>query len=459
MKLIDYIQGKRKGKDAHRIEQDAMNDPFLADAIEGYDALPGNHAKRIARMQSAIRTRSIQRKTSGAWKITAAAVAAIVLVSGYFTLMTHRSNMLAANNSDIYINLYVPEDYLERKRLELSDIRENNPQQDLPITAVANISNLHEVITPIDPINIYLPGNYAQLKADEQKELEELKKHNRKETRQEELIDLPVSSDVPMLAEYVQSESEVGSTKVSSQEAQHRNKKVALDEAISERISGAAIAQAPSMSQSRASKVTAKPTPKTPSVLSGKIVDSNNEPIIGASVVLKGTNTGTITDIDGNYKLQVETENPTLTAYYLGYESIDIPNPENAKIVAMKEDTRTLNEAVVIGYGVQKRSSITGAVSSGKIQKQKTIKPEPLIGKKEYDKYLKQNMVRPNDSDCKNKKGKVILQFSVDESGKPTNIIVKKGLCPAFDNEMIRLVENGPAWSSGTTKAEIEVNF
>ena len=58
MKFLDYIQGVRRGKGAHRIEHEAMNDPFLSAAIEGYDSVAGNHAERIARMQASVLART-----------------------------------------------------------------------------------------------------------------------------------------------------------------------------------------------------------------------------------------------------------------------------------------------------------------------------------------------------------------------------------------------------------------
>ena len=115
MKFLNYIHGNRKGKEAHRIEKDAMEDPFLADAIEGYDSIPGNHAERIARMRSAITARSARKKPHGAWKVAVAAVGLIVVASGYFILMNHQSSMLTAHESGGgYIDLYVPEDYVEQ---------------------------------------------------------------------------------------------------------------------------------------------------------------------------------------------------------------------------------------------------------------------------------------------------------------------------------------------------------
>ncbi|MDR2968434.1 MAG: TonB-dependent receptor [Tannerellaceae bacterium] len=95
----------------------------------------------------------------------------------------------------------------------------------------------------------------------------------------------------------------------------------------------------------------------------GRVVDAQNEPLIGVSIQLKGTGTGTITDMDGNYNLQAP-QGGTLVFSYVGYATQEIVvNSQNVS-VRLIEDTQTLEEVVVVGYGTQKKSEITAAVSS-----------------------------------------------------------------------------------------------
>lgn len=456
MKFLNYIHGNRKGKEAHRIEKDAMEDPFLADAIEGYDSIPGNHAERIARMRSAITVRSARKKPHGVWKVAIAAVGLIVIASGYFILMNHQSSMLTAHESGGgYIDLYVPEDYVEQKRLELTAIQEENPKKEVIATSIANISNLHEIIAPVEPLRVYLPDSYAQLHQREERELS-AKRETLSRSEREEIV----SADAPMLAE--QYEASVNTDKsVLADSNQNKDPEESIGNMeiyLSQTANGVMT------TRSVASKRMAAPLPvsKKTIALSGKIVDSNNEPIIGATVVQKGTNKGTVTDIDGNYKLNTDSEDAPLTAYLIGFEKLEIPDPKDAKIVVMKEETGMLDEVVVTGYGTQKKSMVTGSVSEVKsLSKNKVaeIKPEPIGGMKEYKKYIEQNLVRPSDPSCQKIKGKVVLQFSVNTSGHPQNITVKKSLCPSLDQEAIRLLKDGPKWKAGNTTAEIEVKF
>lgn len=96
--------------------------------------------------------------------------------------------------------------------------------------------------------------------------------------------------------------------------------------------------------------------------ISGSITDANGEPIIGANVLVKGSATGTVTNIDGEYALNVSTGD-ILMISYIGYiqQEIKLKGEKQLNIV-LQEDSQTLNEVVVVGYGTQKKVNLTGAV-------------------------------------------------------------------------------------------------
>lgn len=96
--------------------------------------------------------------------------------------------------------------------------------------------------------------------------------------------------------------------------------------------------------------------------LTGTIIDGTGEPVIGANVVIKGTTIGTVTDIDGNFSLDVEP-NSVLTVTFIGYmpKEITLKGEKNIKVTLL-EDTQKLDEVVVVGYGTQKKVNLTGAV-------------------------------------------------------------------------------------------------
>lgn len=112
--------------------------------------------------------------------------------------------------------------------------------------------------------------------------------------------------------------------------------------------------------------------------VTGHIVDINGDPIIGANVVEKGTTNGTITDVDGNFTLEVSGDNP-LVISYIGYASQEV-NVENQSNLAIRlhEDSEALDEVVVIGYGTAKRRDLTGAIASVKAEKMEAEAPRDI---------------------------------------------------------------------------------
>lgn len=109
--------------------------------------------------------------------------------------------------------------------------------------------------------------------------------------------------------------------------------------------------------------------------VTGTVKESDGEPIIGASVVLKGTNIGTVTDIDGNFKLSVPANGKTLLISYLGMKSLEAAITGAVINVTLEDNTTDLEEVVVIGYGTVKKKDLTGAVSS---MGDKTLKDIPV---------------------------------------------------------------------------------
>lgn len=101
--------------------------------------------------------------------------------------------------------------------------------------------------------------------------------------------------------------------------------------------------------------------------VTGKVTDNLNEPMIGVSIVEKGTTNGCITDIDGNYTLNVN-QGATIIFSYIGYVTQEKQAVAGVMNIVLKEDSETLDEVVVVGYGVQKKSSVTGAISQVKAE-------------------------------------------------------------------------------------------
>ncbi|MDE6117278.1 MAG: carboxypeptidase-like regulatory domain-containing protein, partial [Duncaniella sp.] len=98
--------------------------------------------------------------------------------------------------------------------------------------------------------------------------------------------------------------------------------------------------------------------------VSGTVTDKDGEPVVGCSVLIKGTSFGAATDLDGNYTLKNVSDNAVLEFRYVGCIPQDIKVGNQTRIdVVLQEDAAMLDEVVVVGYGVQKKSDVTGALS------------------------------------------------------------------------------------------------
>lgn len=120
--------------------------------------------------------------------------------------------------------------------------------------------------------------------------------------------------------------------------------------------------------------------------LSGQVIDENKEPMIGVSVLIKGTTVGTVTDLDGNYKLELPTKATQIVFSYVGYATYEAVIPASGRLnVQLKPDTQMLSDVVVIGYGTTRKSDLTGSVTSVGTEKFNSglvSSPEQLINGK-----------------------------------------------------------------------------
>lgn len=111
--------------------------------------------------------------------------------------------------------------------------------------------------------------------------------------------------------------------------------------------------------------------------ITGVVTDKKlNEPIIGASVVVKGTTNGTVTDLDGKFTIQA-SKSSVLIVSFIGYtpQEFTINGNQTFYQISLAEDTQTLDEVVVVGFGTQKKVNLTGAVAT--VDK-KTLESRPV---------------------------------------------------------------------------------
>ena len=418
MKLLDYIRGLRKGKEAHRLEKESMQDPFLADAMDGYNQVEGNHEQRIEKLRMQVSAHSAKKKSTYAitWSIAACLIIGFGISSYFLFLKKSMTDEVFIAEESVSIKLAEPA-APPTPAIPATPTVPATPQKEIALAT----TKVKTDSTPISEI--------TARQADKKDMIAEIQTTSQPQGA-------PVAA-VPMMEE------------VSEETAALQEVVATIDTFESE-----------SDKKMKLAKV-ATILPQN-NMIKGRVTDGKGEPLIGASVTYKGTNIGTITNMNGEFSLVKKDDKKRLTAEYIGYDPVEIRvDTSRTMLIAMNENKQALNEVVVVGYGAKKnkKSTTTGNVVTVKEQAKKEITPQPVIGKRSYQKYLKENLVRPTDDNCKDIKGEVVLSFFVDEEGKPQNITVIHGLCEFADKEAIRLVKEGPKWTSGKLPARVTVRF
>lgn len=395
MKLLDYIRGTRKGKEAHRLQKEAMRDPFLADAMDGYDGAGENLEQQLEVLR-----RRIEIKVKGkqnhaiAWSVAASLLLGVCL-SGYFLFQKDK----------------LPEDAL----IALEQLQRDTVLQ----------------VLPQSPPQLPLKGEMKLAKTLQKDSVRPL-------ISQERGVKPAVTAKAIVSEVKEQSAAEVEMSMALSEELKLADTTITagdndLARNLQGRVEGLKVAG-----------------------IKGRVIDENGEPLVGANILVKGTSKGTTSDVNGNFTLDADG-NKEIAVNYIGYEPVTLPvDTGKDMLIAMNESKDVLNEVVVVGYGTERKKNFTGSVAR---VEPTMLQPVPVIGFKAYKKYLKKNMIRPTNEECAKLKGEVVLTFHVDKKGRPVNIKIKNSLCASADKEAIRLVEEGPDWIVGNKEVALNIKF
>ena len=418
MKLLDYIRGLRKGKEAHRLEKESMQDPFLADAMDGYNQVEGNHEQRIEKLRMQVSAHSAKKKSTYAitWSIAACLIIGFGISSYFLFLKKSMTDEVFIAEESVSIKLAEPA-APPTPAIPATPTVPATPQKEIALAT----TKVKTDSTPISEI--------TARQADKKDMIAKIQTTSQPQGA-------PVAA-VPMMEE------------VSEETAALQEVVATIDTFESE-----------SDKKMKMAKV-ATILPQN-NMIKGRVTDGKGEPLIGASVTYKGTNIGTITNMNGEFSLVKKDDKKRLTAEYIGYDPVEIQvDTSRTMLIAMNENKQALNEVVVVGYGAKKNKKSTTLGSDAKVKEQaeKEITPQPVIGKRSYQKYLKEHLVRPTDEKCAQVKGKVVLTFLINKEGRPFYIKVKESLCESADKEAIRLIQEGPDWIYGNKLAEVTVKF
>ena len=418
MKLLDYIRGLRKGKEAHRLEKESMQDPFLADAMDGYNQVEGNHEQRIEKLRMQVSAHSAKKKSTYAitWSIAACLIIGFGISSYFLFLKKSMTDEVFIAEESVSIKLAEPA-APPTPAIPATPTVPATPQKEIALAT----TKVKTDSTPISEI--------TARQADKKDMIAEIQTTSQPQGA-------PVAA-VPMMEE------------VSEETAALQEVVATIDTFESESDKKMKLAKVATILPQK-------------NMIKGRVTDEKGEPLIGASVTYKGTNIGTITNMNGEFSLVKKDDKKRLTAEYIGYDPVEIRvDTSRTMLIAMNENKQALNEVVVVGYGAKKnkKSTTLGSVVKVEEQAEKEITPQPVIGKRSYQKYLKEHLVRPTDEKCAQVKGKVVLTFLINKEGRPFYIKVKESLCESADKEAIRLIQEGPDWIYGNKLVEVTVKF
>ena len=418
MKLLDYIRGLRKGKEAHRLEKESMQDPFLADAMDGYNQVEGNHEQRIEKLRMQVSAHSAKKKSTYAitWSIAACLIIGFGISSYFLFLKKSMTDEVFIAEESVSIKLAEPA-APPTPAIPATPTVPATPQKEIALAT----TKVKTDSTPISEI--------TARQADKKDMIAEIQTTSQPQGA-------PVAA-VPMMEE------------VSEETAALQEVVATIDTFESESDKKMKLAKVATILPQK-------------NMIKGRVTDGKGEPLIGASVTYKGTNIGTITNMNGEFSLVKKDDKKRLTAEYIGYDPVEIQvDTSRTMLIAMNENKQALNEVVVVGYGAKKNKKSTTLGSDAKVKEQteKEITLQPVIGKRSYQKYLKEHLVRPTDEKCAQVKGKVVLTFLINKEGRPFYIKVKESLCESADKEAIRLIQEGPDWIYGNKLVEVTVKF
>jgi TonB family protein len=191
-------------------------------------------------------------------------------------------------------------------------------------------------------------------------------------------------------------------------------------------------------------------------IIRGKVTsEEGGAALTGVNVLVKGTSKGTVTDVNGAYEVAVDDATQILVFAFIGYKTSEVSQQNKSEVnIQLKSDNTALSEVVVVGMGVASDGYTAPELA------------QPEGGYEAFRQYLKKNLNYP-EAAIKNKiEGRVTVQFTVSADGQLGDFKVLKGIDSQCDAELIRLIQHGPAWwpskqnsQSVTDKVKVRFKF
>lgn len=412
------IAGHAGAEEERMLSKQAAEDPFLQDALEGLDAFPeGDHAARLARLQDRLEHRTRRRIVP----IFVQRAAAAVLMLGLFGL----GWWLLSDGQEQISGPSAPQAVV---------IQPADPKPDAPASVADNTSSqvapmsksrpTPATTSPQQPAVLPLPNLPDDLAA----------------------ADKPAA-----IAPTEAKPAQTAAAELADVVPEAEQKKEAAPAKASE--SDAARSQpARAGTQAAPPAKPAAPAPAGFRVITGKISDGDTgDPLIGATVLLQGTQQGAVTDFDGSYRLQIPEKeaNARIVVSYTGYETKVVEAGERNKLnVNLNGSLATLSEVVILGGSKKRKTNKSAAIRSS------SSEIAPQNGWDALEQHITKNRRMPVQAVANGVSGQVLVEFTVTAKGKLRDFKVLESLGFGCDEEAVRLLQTGPAWRNDTGKEQ-----
>jgi hypothetical protein len=472
-----YHKGLLSSKEMNEMERAALDDPFLADAMEGY-AVPGvNAAADIADLQKRLAAKSDSGKVVAMysekkkpfmwWRVAAA-----VLVIGGAAVLANQ--FLTKGSKQGEMAVVTKDKTPEAKAANAGDAAvttKNSSEQAAPVSAETGKDEFKKEIanTPgavVAPKPSSAAGAVTDEVNDKGADREMASRDDKAKTIRTETAAVPT----PTVAETdnskwykVNTEIKQGET-AKKDEPKFRNAPAAGTGVVNTNMEGD-MARNKNFTPAPARKMEeagVKTKYQQPNIFRGRITDANNTGLPFAKVYNPAdNNAGTYTDANGYFALTHPDSSLTVQIKALGFENANTQlftyKPTNRVVM---QDDRSLSEVVI-----SRQMPNSNSRSANNMQMNRKLEePEPADGWSSYDAYLANNLEAPDEIKTTERStaGSVQVSFEVDKNGEPVNITVEKSLCPKCDKEAIRLVKDGPKWKRTANKhgrTTVTINF
>ncbi len=430
--LLDYLSGKLTGKERNTLEREMEKDPFLADAVEGLTNLNDEQVKKdLLDLNRRIEKRVYRSKRLVFYRIAATVAVFFLITSMFFWLVSNRIDNIPGN-------MQVTES-VERKS--------DQSEKEIPTNEKAE----HE--TELD---------------EEIVETETENDSRRKEIAKETIIaQKPAEKQITQeFQEKDDAEEYIAVTSQPHDETEAEEITIAfVEEETKEDISTVISVQkkaltAPVAATRRDISENEAMLKKSSGKISGVVVSAeDNIPVPGVNITEKGKSTGTVSDPDGKFLIETESDsNVTLVADFIGMEKEEVQvAAEESVRIELKTSVSALEEVVIRSYGVKGKEGaaeddtmIRENDMNNRASRQKAY-PSPDYGS--FREYIQENIKFP-DKDSINERAVVVLNVTIKKTGEIGDIEVVRTKGGNFSKEAKRLIKEGPAWIPALEEGE-----